>query len=801
MFKSYLKTAWRNILHNKTTSLISTAGLAVGIGCFLLLATYILNELSYDRFNTKADRIVRLIEHRKSSTGAEVIDAITPTAPVPVLKQAIPGIEEGSRVYNYSSYAPAAVQYKDQLFNERRFLMADAPFFKIFSFKFLEGNPGSALSQVNSVVITSSIAKKYFGDEDPIGKILKVNNKLGLIVTGVIANVPESSHIKFDLLGNYAMLDRSKTRKWDSSNDYSYFLLQPGVNAKVVQQQINTYTSGLINEAGSKNKGWFELEPLLRMHLYSQASGNLETGGNIKYVYILSVVAIILLLLACVNFLNLVTAKSIDRAHEIGVRKVMGALRGQLFVQFISEAGIITLISLVVGIVLAALTFPWFSKFSGHELNFQSWDAVMLVPGLVGVFVLVTFLAGTYPSLYLAAFKPVATLKGKMGEKSGGKNMRKSLVVFQFAVSVFFIISTVVAGMQLHFIQSTDTGINRSQVVVLDVGGIPFNSIKTFGNTLMQHTGVKNFTASYSSPVSVGGGYTIDQAEGIQGKVDEMVTAIPVERNFINTLGIKLVAGINFTPGDEERALDTTANKKISFILNESAVKALGWKPEEAIGKHIDMNGRAGEIRGVAKDFNFESLRTGISPIVIFTEYDYFGKMLIKTTGNDMAGTMDMIKANWHNFYPNKPFEPHFLNQEYEDMYQTEQHTSGLLVAFTLVTIFISCLGLFGLAIFSTKQRVREVGIRKVLGATVPNIVGLISWDFLKLVLISVCIASPLGYYVMSKWLQDFVYRINIHWWVFALSALLAVAIAFLTVAYQSFKAAAANPVKSLRSE
>lgn len=802
MFKSYIKTAWRNILRNRTTSLISTAGLAVGMGCFLLLATYILNELSYDRFNTNAGRIVRLIEHERSSDGSEKIIAVTPTAPVPVLKQVIPAIADGARIYNYSGYAPAAVQYKDKLFNERRMLVADASFFKMFSFTFIEGNPETALSQVNSIVITSSIAKKYFGNEDPMGKIMKVNLKRNLMVTGVIADVPESSHLKFDLMGNYAMLDRSKTREWGSANDYSYFLLKPGISTRSAEQQINAYTTNLLNDADSKIKSTFELEPLLKIHLYSQAEDNLEPSGNIKYVYILALVAVVLLILACVNFLNLVTAKSIDRAHEIGVRKVMGALRGQLFVQFISEAGIITFASLLVGALLAALSFPWFNKFSGHELSFQSWNMLVLLPGLIGLFVIVTLLAGTYPSLYLSAFKPVATLKGKLGDNLGGKAMRKSLVVFQFAVSVFFIIGTIIAGMQLHYIQSTDTGINRSQVVVLDIGGIPYDDAKTFGNALLQHPGVKSFTASYDSPVAVRGGYTINGAEGIPGKVDMMVTAIPVERNFINTLGIKLIAGTNFTLGDEQRVLDTNMEKRqYSFILNESAIRSLGWKPEQAIGKRINMNGRAGEIRGVAKDFNFESLHTGIAPIVIFPEYNYFGKMLIKTTGNDMAGTMAMIKNNWHNFYPNKPFEPHFLDQEYEDMYKTEQRTSGILVAFTLVTIFISCLGLFGLAIFSTKQRVREVGIRKVLGATVPGIVRLISWDFLKLVIFSVFIASPLAYYIMSKWLQDFVYRITIQWWVFALSALLAMLIAFITVGYQSVKAAMANPVKSLRNE
>ena len=803
MIKNYIKTAWRNILHNKTTSLISTAGLAVGIGCFLLLATYVLNELSYDKFNLNADRIVRLIAHTRSATdNSEKITAVTPTAPVPVLKQVIPGIADGARVFNYANYRPAAVQYNDKLFNERRMLVADDGFFKIFSFKFLKGNPNEALSQVNSVVITSSIAKKYFGDEDPIGKILKVNVKQNMVVTGVIADVPEASHLKFDLMGNYAMLDRSKTRKWDSSNDYSYFLLKPGVSGADAEQKINAYVNSVVNDNTSKSKSWFTLEPLTKIHLYSQAQDNLEQGGNIKYVYILSLIAAILLLLACVNFLNLVTAKSIDRAHEIGVRKVMGALRGQLFVQFISEAGIITFASLVAGILLAAVSFSWFSNFSGHQLGFQSWDLAILIPGLIALFVLVTFLAGTYPSLYLSAFKPVATLKGKVGEKSGGKSMRKSLVVFQFAVSVFFIISTIIAGLQLQYIQNIDTGINRSQVMVLDIGGIPYNQVKAFGNALMQHPEIKNFTASYDSPVDVRGGYSINQAEGISGKLDMPVTAVPVERNFINTLGIKLVAGTNFTLGDEQRVQDTSFEKRqYSFILNESAIKMLGWKPADAIGKRINMNGRIGEIRGIAKDFNFASLHKEITPIILFPEYDYFGKMLIKTNSADMAGTVAMVKNNWVSFNPNKPFEPHFLDQDYEELYQTEQRTGGILTVFTLVTIFISCLGLFGLAIFSTKQRVREVGIRKVLGASVPNIVGLVSWDFLRLVIISVLIASPVAYFIMNKWLQDFVYRIHIQWWVFALSALTAVLIAFLTVGYQSVKAAIANPVKSLRSE
>jgi putative ABC transport system permease protein len=803
MIRNYLKTAWRNLAQNKTTSFISIAGLAVGIGCFLLLATYLINELRYDRFNANADHIVRLgYNYRSTGDNEDKIFAVSPTAPVPVFKQEFSEIADGVRILNYSGYKASTVQYQDKLFNEKKLLLADESFFKIFSFKFLEGNPSTALSQVGSIVITSSSAKKYFGDADPMGKVLKLNNTNNMLVTGVIEDVPAYSQIKFDMMGNYAILDRSKTRKWDSANDYSYLLLKPGANIQNVQQRINTYVANLFKDDKSGFKQWFTLEPLTSIHLHSKAQYSLEPSGEIKYIYILSVVAMILLLLACINFLNLVTAKSIERAHEIGVRKVMGALRGQLFVQFITEAAIVTFASLVSGVLLAWISFSWFSNFTGHQLGLQTWDMSLLVPALLILFAAVTLIAGTYPSLYLSAFNPVVSLKGRSTGGSGSSVLRKSLVVFQFAVSVFFIISTIIAGRQLQYIQHLDTGINRSQVMVLDIGGMSFTKIQAFRDQIMQQQGVKSVSASYDSPVNVGGGYSINAAEGKTGNVNLSVTAIPVEKSFVNTLGIKLIAGNNFTLGDEKQVLDTSYQKrKYSFIINETAAKALGWKSDEAIGKRIDMNGRKGEIRAVARDFNFASLHQEISPIVIFTEYDYFGKLLIKTSGTDVVNTVNHIKNSWRSFYPNVPFESHFLDQEYDAMYQTEQRTGGILTVFTLVTIFISCLGLFGLAVFSTKQRIKEVGIRKVLGASVCNIVGLISLDFLKLVFFSIVIASPIAYFVMNKWLQDFVYRTHIQWWSFVLAGGLAILIAFLTVSYQSVEAAMSNPVKSLKSE
>ena len=802
MIRNYIKTAWRNLLQNKVTSFISTAGLAIGIGCFLLLTTYLLNELSYDRFNTNADRIVRLVHHfRSASDNNEKIYAVTPTAPVPVFKQAFSQIEDGVRVYNYSGSRQATVQYGDKLFHEHKMLVADDSFFKIFTFKFIYGDPSTAMSQVASVVLTEATAKKYFGDENPVGKILRVDNTNNVMVTGVIENVPDDSQIKFDIMGNYAMVDRSKTRKWDSANDYSYFLLKPGTDIKSTAQKINAYADHMLADAKSEHS-WYELEPLTRVHLFSQAGDNLEPQGNVKYIYILSCIAVILLLLACVNFLNLVTAKSIERSREIGVRKVMGAVRGQLFIQFITEAAIITFIALIAGVLLAFICFPWFSNFTGHDLGLQTWSPALLVPSLFTLFVLVTLVAGTYPSLYLSAFNPVTSLKGKSGMGTGTGTLRKSLVVFQFVVSVFFIICTLIAGRQLEYIRTADTGINRSEVMVVNIGGMPFTQIKAFRDAIMQQQGIKNVSATYDSPVDVKGGYTINGAEGKTGDLQLMVNAVPVERNFVNTLGIQLIAGTDFTRGDEQRVLDTNfAKRAYSFILNQSAVKALGWNPEEAIGKHINLNGRQGEIRGVARDFNFASLHKEITPIVLFPEYDYFGKLLIKTSGTNAANTMDQIQKNWKAFYPNIPFEAHFLDEEYNRLYLDEQMAGNILTVFSMITIFISCLGLFGLAIFSTKQRIREIGIRKVLGAGVVNITGLISWDFLKLVILSIMIASPMAYYAMHKWLQDFAFRITIPWWVFALSGIMALAIAFITISFQSIKAAIANPIKSLRSE
>ncbi|TSD66895.1 FtsX-like permease family protein [Inquilinus sp. KBS0705] len=802
MIKNYLKTAWRNLVQNKTTSIISVAGLAVGICCFLLLTTYLINELRYDRFNEKADRITRVIYSYKSPNFDEPrVTAVTPTAAVPVFKQEFSEIEDGVRIVDYSDMRGGIVQFNDKLFREKKILMADDAFFKLFTFKFIAGNAASALANSTSIVITKSIANKYFGADDAMGKILKVDGT-NMMVGGVIQDVPEYSQIKFDMIGNYASMPRSLTRAWDSANDYAYFLLKPGANRVAVEKKMNTYLDNLFKDNSSTGeKVWYNLEPLTKVHLYSAVSG-LTPAGNIKYVYILGFVAIILLVLACVNFLNLVTARSAERAKEIGVRKVMGAQRKQLFFQFITEAGIITLCSLLIGIFLASISFQGFSNFAGQQMDFNTWNRSWLIEAMVALFFIVTLLAGTYPSLYLSAFKPVIILKTKSTGAAGGNLLRKSLVVFQFVVSVFFIIGTLIAGSQLQYMRNLNTGMDRSQVMVLDIGGMGFDQLQPYKNALAQQPGVLGATASYNSPVNVRGGYSINSAEGKTSDFNLPVTATPVERSFIKVMGMKLVAGRDLDLSDEKQVLNQVDSlRKYSFILNETAVAAMGWKPEQAIGKHIGLNGRVGTIKAVAKDFNYSSLHEKIEPMVVFPEYSWFGKLLVKTNGRNTANTIAAIETQWHKFYPNSPFEYHFLDEEFEAMYKNDQRTGDILKAFTGVTIFISCLGLFGLAVFSTRQRVKEIGIRKVLGAGVGTIVRLISFDFLKLVFIAILISSPLAWYVMHQWLQDFAFRINISWWIFALAGCMAALIAFLTVGYQSVKAALSNPVKSLRSE
>jgi len=803
MFKNYTKIAFRSLWKYKTNSFVSITGLAIGIGCFILLATYILHELRYDRFQENGDKIVRVNLFYQSGDGEPVNVAITPTAVAPVFSRSFEEVKSAVRLYSLSGDAAVAVQYEDKLFNEKKVLFADSGFFEIFSFPLLEGDRKTALSQPNSVVIDQTTAKKYFGNESAIGKSVKMADKYTLLVTGVVSDLPSYSHIKFNWLGSYSTLPRSKTETFDSANDYTYLLLKPNAKVETLQAKVNDFVNKNLNNAQDPtSKVRLDLEAFNKIHLYSKASNGMEASGNYKYIYILSGVAILILLIACINFINLVTARSAVRAREVGVRKAMGAARLQVFRQYLFECGIITVAAVFVGILIALLGFSGLSNLTGTILNLHVWPAYSIIALLVVLAIVVTLLSGVYPATILSGFEPIKVLKGNVLSKTGGSGLRSFLVVFQFSISLLFIIGTLIANQQLSYIQNKNLGLNPSQIIVLDLStGISAGKLAAMKNELLNHSVVKSVSASYDSPINVQGGYVIrakDKPEGFKMNI----TAIPVEKDFVPTLGMKLIAGENFNETDILQATnDSFELRKVAFILNESAIKALGWTPANAIGKSVNMNGRKGEVKAIAQDFHFRSLHEKIGPIAMIPEYNYFGKVLVKVSGNDASKAIDVLRESWKTNFPMRPFEYHFLNQEFDEMYQAESRVSSVLALFSTITILISCLGLFALVAFISQQRTKEIGIRKVLGATAASIVVLLSKDFVKLMLISIVIASPIAWYFMNQWLQDFAYRIEISPSVFAIAGLAAITIALLTVSFQSIKAAMMDPVKSLKSE
>ncbi|MCF2488300.1 ABC transporter permease [Dyadobacter sp. CY347] len=803
MLKNYFKIAVRNLWKYKTNSFISIMGLALGIGCLLLLATYVLHEVRYDRFQVNSDHIVRVNFFYQSGDSEPVHIAVTPTAVGPAFAREFAEIKEAVRIYPFSAGGPVAVKYNEALFNEKKVLFADASFFKIFPTQFIEGDQATALAQPNSVVIDETTARKYFGQESAIGKSVTMNENLRMQVTGVISDIPSYSHIKFNWLGSYSTLPRSKTEAFDSANDYTYLLLQPEAKIGTLQAKVDKFAAKNLNNPQDRStKVKLDLEAFNRIHLYSNVSAGLEASGNYKYVYILSGVGLLILIIACINFINLVTARSAVRAREVGVRKVMGAARTQVFRQYLFECGLITLGAILVGLLIALLGFPIISNISGNALGFKIWPAVYVILLLFSLGIGVTLLSGLYPAAVLSRFEPIKVLKGKVLATKGGSGLRSSLVVFQFTTSILFIIGTIIANQQLQFIQNKNLGLNPSQIIVMDISsGISAGKLAAIKNDLLSHPIVKSVTASYDSPVNVQGGYTISASDKPQN-FQLNITAIPVEKDFVQTLGMELVAGQNFSNTDILQATtDSAALRKFAFILNESAVKALGWTPETAIGKLVNMNGREGAVKAVARDFHFRSMHEKIGPIAIIPEYNYFGKVMVKIGANESAQAVELLKKSWKENFPMRPFEYHFLDQEFDDMYKAETRVSSILGLFSGITIFISCLGLFALIAFISEQRTKEIGVRKVLGASIASIVLLLSKDFVKLMLIAIAIAVPAAWYGMNKWLSDFAYQIKISPITFIYVGLGAIAIALFTISFQSIKAALMNPVESLKNE
>lgn len=769
-------------------------GLAVGMTSAFLIFIYISFEKSYDDFHSKADRIYRVVTDVKTPT--ETISTGMTTTPIAInIKKDFPEVEDAVRV----TRDEFLVRKGEMKFQEKKVVLADSTFFNVFDFKLVSGNKKTALIEPMSVIVSRSLAKKYFNNANPLGQqVLLTGAAINATITGVMKDIPENSQIKADLLVSMSSFRQiygypTSDSEWTNHNYYTYLLLKPHVNAKAFEKKLPAFMEFHHGEESRKLQ-MFEtltLEPLREVYLKSKRDG--FVSGSINNVNIFSIVAIFILLIACINFINLTTARSAERAKEVGIRKVVGAARYQLAKQFLGESIIICLIAFILSVLLCQLLMPLFNHLAGKTISTNVFSDYSNVLILFGLAIVIGFIAGFYPSLVLSSFRPISVLKGSFSTGTKGVTLRKSLVVFQFTISIVLIVSTIVVYKQLSYMRNRDLGFSKDQEMIINTN---FDKNKdAFKQSLASIPGVISNTYSSSVP---GSDHTSAYSQ-VENKAGEMqktnLNLYFVDFDYISQYKLKIVAGRAFSK-------DFRTDSTKAMVINESAARILGYAtPQEAVGRKFDQWGRQGVIIGVLKNFNYKSLQQDIQPLTMRIEPGSFGTISIKIATANIRQTVKAIEKNWNQIIPNRPFEYNFLDEYFNQQYQAENKFGSLFFNFALLTIFISCLGLLGLASYSTVQRTKEIGVRKVLGASVSNIVGLLSMDFIKLVFIAFLIASPIGWYAMNKWLNDFAYRTNITWWVFVLAGMGSLLIVFATISFQAIKAAVENPVKSLRTE
>lgn len=798
MIKHYFKIALRNLQKHKVFSIINIAGLSIGLTCCLLMSVYIQHELSYDNFQDKGNRIARVIMEY-SFDGREPVKAnATSTHVLPAFKRNFPEIEDGVRM----SKRARIVKLNDKLFSEKSFMYADSTFFNLFSFVLLQGSPKDVLSGLNKVILTQSAAQKYFGNANPVGKTLQVGaDAQNYQITGVLKDCPGNSQIKFDFLASFSSLGQSQDSIYWNANYTTYLLLKNKAGFAGLQSKIPGFIKKEMQFTGNDYLT-FNLEPFNSIHLHS-VYGGFEPNNSITYIYIVAVVALLMLLIACFTYVNLSTARSMERAKEVGIRKVAGALKGQVFGQFIGESVLVSLLALLLSIVLALLLLPAFGTLAERSFTASDLLSPFTVVFSIVVVVCISLLAGGYPAFVLSSYMPVKVLKGAFKNTGSGMWIRKSLTVFQFVISAFLIVCAFIITSQLHYIQNKDLGFNREHVLVLPLDDKMHQKMTAVKAEFKSIAGVKNVAVTVNDPTNIYGGYSIKRAEDPEDKT-MAIAATPVDDEFIPATGIKILAGENITPQDlKDAAREDAANPPTyKYMINEAAVKAMGYKSvQDAVGQRVSMgDSRPGTIKAVVKDFNANSMHEVIKPIVLFTE-DWGTMMLIKVSGGNLQQIITALETKWKTLAPYRPFEYHFLDEDYDRLYSADMRLGKVLSIFTGIAIVLACLGLFGLSAYSIQQRTKEIGIRKVLGASVQTIVVLLSKEFVQLVIMSLLIAFPIAWWAMNNWLQDFAYRITIAWWMFAIAAFAAISIALITISFRSIKVALSNPVDSLRTE
>lgn len=806
---NYVKIAIRNLLKYRFVSFINLFGLTVGLTCWLLIATYVLHETSYDRYNDHADRIYRVTRSfNDPETGVQSLHLGTVAPPfAPLLQHDFAEIEKYTRLLPVGNIA---VRYNDKMFYESNTYFADEYLFDFFKVQVVRGDPTTALREPNTIMLTEEVAKKYFGQEDPLDKIIRADNRLSLKVTGVYKPFPANAHlhpslmISFNTLRDSAIYGEENLRtNWGNNAFLTYLMLPAQYDVQKLKAGFPDFLDKHMGNAGMESyklSQWTQLhlQRLTDIHLHSHLDSEAEENGDIRRVYIFSAIALFILLIACINYMNLSTARSALRAKEIGIRKVVGARRKEIIVQFLCESVLLCWLATLLAFVLTWQLLPSLNKLSGQQLHIPILlQSKVLIPLLIVPFV-VGLLSGLYPALFMSSFKPAKVLKGLF--KAGGINLsfRKVLVTAQFAISIILIVCTAIVFRQMKYMQEKSLGFDRDHIVTLPYFTALDNQFEAFRSHLLSGALVKNATRSSRIPT----GRLLDAMESSMANGDTMmpITAtikfLSADYEFINTYGVKMVAGRNFS---KEFGTDSA-----SYIINEAAVSLLGFKsPQEAVGKSFSYGGKDGRLIGVFNDFHFESMHQRIVPLLIRippagTAYN---NISVKISGQNIQAALAHLEKTWKQFLPEVPCQYTFLDENFNRLYQSEQRQGALFTVFAGIAIFIACLGLFGLSAFTISQRVKEIGIRKVLGASVNNIVVLLSSDFLKLVAIAALIAFPVAWYAMINWLQDFAYRTNIAWWIFPLAGIIAAIVALVTICFQAIKAAVANPVKSLRNE
>jgi predicted permease len=788
MIKNYFKIALRNLQRHKAFSLLNISGLAIGMACSIFILLWVQNELSYDRFNSNAKDIYRLTANAE---GFKV--AVSPAAMGAGLQSEMPEIKSTVRISKPSTELLEAGTKK---FEEKNIFYADSNFLQMFSFKLLKGNRNTALQNPDGILITKNMAKKYFGNEDAIGKIIRKNNHENLIVTGVLANPLSNSHLQFDFILPMSSIESTeddlKNKSWGNFNFYTYIQLNKSFNANTKNlANLNNRIKEIYKTHISQLKVDFHLQPLTSIHLHSDLQIDLPGKGNIQYVNIFFIVALFILLVACINFMNLSTARSERRAKEVGLRKVVGASRTQLMMQFLGESLIISFLSLVIAVGIVWSLLPAFNHLADKNLSFILLNG-KLVLMLIGIALFTGVISGLYPALFLSGFKPINILKGKL--KIGGGNLlfRNGLVVTQFAVSIILLVGTAVVYQQLNFIKNKNLGFDKSNLLYMRMHGDLWGKQEALKADLKQNSYTQDFSIISNLPTALTTGNIDVQWEGKDPNSQVIVPSMDVDENFIQTFQMKILAGRGFS--------ESFKGDSSNYILNETAMHLMGMNLNNAVGKSISFGGTKGTVIGVVKDFNFKPLQYAIDPLVLRLN-NWGGYVVVRSQPGNTEATINALGKISHELNPAYPFAYNFLDNDLNNLYKGEQKMGNIFNLFAILAIFISCLGLYGLSAFMSEQRTKEIGVRKVLGASVFSIVYLLSGKFTRLIVIAMVIALPLSWWAINAWLKSFAYRINISWIIFFGACGTALLVALLTVSYESVKAAVANPVNSLRSE